>query len=218
MTAEYLLEAMGLIDDDLIQDAEVRSASRPSSLRWQRWSALAACLAVVVALGYGVTHLPMGGGNKSSASPSDDTAAGITCSSASMESDAVQKDFAASNSAVGASSVEAGSEPPEAGWLGFRVLVTVDGLTYAYNHTYPPFEDHGPWVETLPEGCRGVGTVVNQENDLLLPHTDTGVYVGCPLWLEGEGRGSTLYLELPQGGYLVCEYSQTYDFSHDGKG
>ena len=111
-----------------------------------------------------------------------------------------------------------GSECPGAGWLGFRVLVTVDGLTYAYTHTYPPTEDHGPWVETLPEGCRGVGTVVNQENDLLLPHTDTGVYVGCALWLEGKGRESTLYLELPQGGYLVCEYSQTYDFSSGGQG
>lgn len=216
MTAEYLLESMGLIDDDLIQDAEVRSASRPSSARWRQWSALAACLAVVVALGYGASRLPMD--HKSSASPSADAAAGTACSSASMESGAAQKDFAYSNSAAGASSVVAGSEHPEADWLGFRVLVTVDGLTYAYNHTYPPTEDHGPWVETLPEGCRGVGTVVNQENDLLLPHTDTGVYVGCPLWLEGEGRGSTLYLELPQGGYLVCEYSQTYDFSRDGKG
>ena len=212
MTAEYLLEAMGLIDDDLIQDAEVRPAARPAPARWRQWGALAACLAVVAALGYGVTHLPMGGGSKSSASPSADAAASTTCGSS-------QEDFAcSSNSAAGASSVATGSEGPEAGWLGFRVLVTVDGLTYAYNHTYPPSEDHGPWAETLPEGCRSVGAIVDEENDLLLPHTDTGVYVGCPLWLEGEGQESTLYLELPQGGYLVCEYSQTYDFSSGGRG
>ena len=216
MTAEYLLEAVGLIDDDLIQDAQTRPASRPAPARWTRWGALAACLAVVVALGYGTAHLPMD--HKSSASPSADAAAGTTCSSASMETGAAQKDFAASNPAAGASSVATGSEPPEAGWLGFRVLVTVDGLTYAYNHTYPPSEDHGPWAETLPEGCRSVGAIVDEENDLLLPHTDTGVYVGCPLWLEGEGQESTLYLELPQGGYLVCEYSQTYDFSSGGRG
>ena len=73
-------------------------------------------------------------------------------------------------------------------------------------------------METLPEGCRSVGTLVYEENDLLLPHTDTGVYVGFALWLEGEGQESILYLELPQGGYLVCEYSQTYDFSHGGRG
>ena len=212
MTAEYLLEAMGLIDDDLIQDAEVRPAPRPARSWRQRWGALAACLAVVIALGYGVAHLPM------AAKSSSSTASDAACGSAPSATGSSQEDFAYSNSTAGASSVADGSEYPEAGWLGFRVLVTVDGLTYAYTHTYPPTEDHGPWVETLPKGCRSVGTIVNEENDLLLPHTDTGVYVGCALWLEGEGQESILYLELPQGGYLVCEYSQTYDFSHGGRG
>jgi len=80
MTAEYLLEAMGLIDDGLIQDAEVRPAARPAPVRWQRWGALAACLAVVVALGYGVAHLPMGGSSSAA------TASSAACGAADMES------------------------------------------------------------------------------------------------------------------------------------
>ena len=52
MNAEYLLEAVGLIDDDLIagaMEAPARqTAPRP---RLRRWAALAACLALAAALG-----------------------------------------------------------------------------------------------------------------------------------------------------------------------
>ena len=46
MTSEYLLDAMGLLDDDMIQDAE--EGAKPA-FHWQRWGAWAACLALVVA-------------------------------------------------------------------------------------------------------------------------------------------------------------------------
>lgn len=59
MNAEYLLDAIGRLDDDLVKEAEQYRRSRA------RYSALlgwAACFAVVLLLGYGVTHLGMGGG------------------------------------------------------------------------------------------------------------------------------------------------------------
>ena len=67
MNAEHLLDAIGLLDDDLIREAEVY---QPSRRDYKRWISLAACLAVVLTLGYAVTHLEfgMGGG---SAAPSD---------------------------------------------------------------------------------------------------------------------------------------------------
>ena len=94
MTAEYLLEAMGLIDDGLIQDAEVRPAARPVSNWRQQWGALAACLAVVIALGYGVAHLPMGGSSSAS------TASSAACGAADMESGEVNSPAAGTGEAA----------------------------------------------------------------------------------------------------------------------
>ena len=61
MTAEHLLDAIGLVDDELIQEAEGYSAPRrrrnPGMLL-----AWAASFTVVLVLSYGLTHLGMGGG------------------------------------------------------------------------------------------------------------------------------------------------------------
>lgn len=73
MNAEHLLDAMGLLDDDLIQEAETYKKRRPD---YRPWISLAACLAIVIVLGYGLTHIGMGGGN--SAAP--DTAGGAAAS------------------------------------------------------------------------------------------------------------------------------------------
>ena len=66
MNAEHILDAIGLLDDDLIQEAEQysRKTSRPNY--WQQWMAWAASFVVVAALGYCFTRFGMvggGGGN-----------------------------------------------------------------------------------------------------------------------------------------------------------
>ena len=203
MTAEYLLDAMGCIDDDLIADADlpVKAAIPfPSPRQVRRWSSLAACLMLAVSLGWFFTHLTMGGHKSDSSAPA---ASAPAASTPAVESPSMEPSYGASTS------VPVGSDPPESSLTGFRVLLTVDGLTYAYNHEYPNTDALGPWVDTLPEGCRYMGTVEPADNGSLA-HTDSGVYEGCALWLEGEGENSTLYLEHPDGSYLVCEYSQTY--------
>ena len=179
MTAEYLLEAMGLIDDDLIQDAEVRPAPRPARSWRQQWGALAACLAVVVALGYGVTHLPMGGGNKSSASPSADAAASAVCGSAAAENG----DWTGSPSAA-----SSGTSETVAGVSIF----TGEG---AYALT-------GEVADALPEGAQALEPLSGLNSDVPSPTTDAEEYVGCALFAAPDGR---LYLQLPQGGYAVAE-------------
>lgn len=71
MSAEHLLAAIGLLDDDLIQEAE--RARRPNYGKWIAW---AASLALVITLGYGITHPGAGGstggasGNASNGTPS----------------------------------------------------------------------------------------------------------------------------------------------------
>lgn len=59
MNAEYLLDAVGLLDDDLLREAEEYRQPRRD---YRPWIGLAACLAVVLTLGYALTHLGMGGG------------------------------------------------------------------------------------------------------------------------------------------------------------
>lgn len=59
MNAEYLLDAVGLLDDGLLREAE---EYRPPRRDYRPWIGLAACLAVVLTLGYALTHLGMGGG------------------------------------------------------------------------------------------------------------------------------------------------------------
>ena len=59
MNAEYLLDAVGLLDDDLLREAEEYRRPRRD---YRPWLGLAACLAVMLTLGYALTHIRMGGG------------------------------------------------------------------------------------------------------------------------------------------------------------
>ena len=60
MTANHLLDAMGLLDDELIQQAE--EYTRGKGKNYGKWMAWAASFAVVLVLGYGLTHLNIGMG------------------------------------------------------------------------------------------------------------------------------------------------------------
>lgn len=59
MNAEYLLDAVGLLDDGLLREAE---EYQPPRRDYRPWIGLAACFAVVLTLGYALIHLGMGGG------------------------------------------------------------------------------------------------------------------------------------------------------------
>jgi len=91
MNAEYLLDAVGLLDDDLIREAETCTVRRQRP-RYRTWMAWAACLAVVIALGYGAAHIRMGGGSvsggnaASSAAPSAESSAGSAAAGGSSAS------------------------------------------------------------------------------------------------------------------------------------
>lgn len=69
MNAGDILDAIGLLDDSLIQEAEEYSRPRKHA-GYRPWISLAACLAVVIALGYGAVRLTyLGGGNGAGAAP-----------------------------------------------------------------------------------------------------------------------------------------------------
>lgn len=62
MNPEYILDVLGLLDDDLIREAETCTAPGQRS-GYRGWMTLAACLVVVIALGYVFRNgIGMGGG------------------------------------------------------------------------------------------------------------------------------------------------------------
>ena len=73
MNAEHLLDVIGQLDDDLIQEAEAYRRPNPKG-NYSTWLSWAASFAVVLVLGYGVTHMGMSGGG-SAGTPAGSTPA-----------------------------------------------------------------------------------------------------------------------------------------------
>lgn len=192
MNSEHLLEAMGLLDDDLIAQAEepVR-ARRPGPVR-RRWAALAACLVLVLAVSI------MG-----------EDLYGSPVTSPSTSSDSAASQVGGSTSA-GASAPDMGVSPGEPGAAGdssannsdevLIVIVRRGDRVWSYQHWYE--EDRV--LDTLPGGCRSLGEVGTFREGEDCVYTDMGEFPGCPLWIAGEDMEGPVYLELPQGGYLEC--------------
>ena len=176
MNAEYLLEAVGLIDDDLIagaMEAPARQAAPRPRLR--RWAALAACLALAAALGRFALPAMTGGmiGSESTgdaASPNSSSGgggAGPSLSGAAGEGD----------SAGQAAPEEPGCDSEStAGDRNFAVMV--DGTVYWYTGRVLA-------GEVDPSDIRG-NTVYT---DTALPEAEGEAnFTGsCPYALTGDG-------------------------------
>ena len=54
MTNENILDAIGGINENVVQDA--KAYNRPKSKRWFRWGAMAACLCLVVGIAIPILH------------------------------------------------------------------------------------------------------------------------------------------------------------------
>lgn len=203
MSREHLLEAIGLLDDDLIREAEEYRRSRRN---YRPWISLAACLVVVLALGYGVTRLrtvgEMSGGvsqNTPSASYGFDAPSGVT--------PPADIPIGTENESQGGNSAPSESEEPTSPGApnpeGDVLLVSVylDGNWCRFTHVY----NRDPVLEALPEGCVSLGQAERQ-HESAAPWTDGDRYLGCEVWLlPGEDPGETLiYLERPEGDYLEC--------------
>lgn len=228
MNTEHLLDAIGLLDDDLIQAAEAYTVRKKWPV-YSAWIGLAACLAIVAVLRYGITGMGGSGaanggsaGNQTAGSPAlelpptgtvgdienQDSFGGVSNNGTGDSIE--QEDPDASAPAPG----EGLQEPA----YNERIFVTSGGKEYVYGCRLDEVSEDGTQAETpqtdvLPAGCRSLGEVVSLEAEGG-PHTDTGRYEGCSLWIQGSGWEGPVYLELPQGGYLIFEYSQTYDLNN----
>ena len=202
MNAEYLLDAIGRLDDDLVQEAE----QYRRRAHYGRWMGLAASLAVVILAGYVLTHVggmsggngaapslagggnggapasgnsaPKGGDGVSGTADQEAPEAAPSCSEDRPDSpkEALDQDFAATNQET------------------LSDTIFVDGGAYILS---------GEVLTELPGDAVLLGELLAPEPDAPQLNTSAEEYVGCPVWLLTEDPGSSvLYVELPGGGYL----------------
>ena len=187
MTREELLEAIGRVDDDLIQEAEdYRLPARRRGLT--HWRPLAGGLAACLVLA-AVLYLPFGmsGGDNttSGAAGSSSTAQDSGSGSWSGSGEALPENPSAGDESSGGSSSQEGGAAQD-------VLRTPAG---EYTLT-------GEMASALPEGSRQLGVLFLEGEDSQEGlYTTRREYAGCMLW---EGPDGTLYVKLPGDGYALA--------------
>ena len=175
MNADFLLDAVGLIDDDLIVDAETCPAARRAAplLLVRRWAALAACLALVIALAYQVGQLGTAGGSSGASTSSVGGTAGNETTGGSPSSGTEESgDYPAaimvdgvlywSTDEILAGEVDpsiirdttsyTGGMPEEDGQTNFaregtQYAVTADGVAVLVGHEWVLFEPAPSWAQ-----------------------------------------------------------------------
>ena len=196
MNGEHLLEAMGLLDDDLIAQAEepVRKARPRLARSWR--TALAACLALVLAVSIVGENIYGDPGDSTSPSTSSGAPATSNQGGGSPSSGGSAPDMEASPGEPGA----AGDSSPNLSREVLIVVVQEGDRVWSYHHWYG--EDRV--LDALPEGCRSLGRVGAYAEGEDCVYTDMGKFPDALLWIAGEDMEGPVYLELPQGGYLEC--------------
>ncbi|USF26471.1 hypothetical protein N510_001399 [Firmicutes bacterium ASF500] len=131
MNSEHLLDAIGLLDDGLIHEAEEYRRPRRD---YSRWISPAASLAVVLTLGYGLTHLGIGGGGGASAPGGVTGAAGADTPAASAPAEPPTSTEGMDQSGGAPDLVEPGASGD------WSLALRVDGVVYWATNEYVHLE------------------------------------------------------------------------------
>ncbi len=175
MTSEFLLEAVGYLDDELIDQARPTPVRRAVS--WRRWMGLCACLALVVLMGWAaVQNLPH---NSTSGSWAGATGGGSSAGAGAASGETQNGDESAASGET---------TPP-----GEPAYILLEGQSYV--HT-------GQTARELPQGTQELGQLSLCREGASSPCTNWEEYVGCSLF---EGPDGLLYLRQAQGDYLLFE-------------
>lgn len=161
MTREHLIDAIGLLDDELIREAEEYSHPR-RQIDYRPWISLAACLAVVVTIGYGVAHLQMGGGSSMNGGAASRPAASNGASQGTGPADMEALPPSGEDLNCGTDSPQApDAEPDSSGGFDvpssaggpaehdFCAAIMVDGLLYWSTDTPVPGEPDPSIIQTV---------------------------------------------------------------------
>lgn len=205
MTPEYLLDAVGLIDDDLIAEAEEPlTARKPAPIvRLRRWGgALAACLVLAFALNGVLTDTWKSNNSNSGASaPSENMAGGAGLPAGSAGSESGDGDVSDFMSAEPNAPEQSGAAASSQGTAPGEVLpgtILVENAAHGTS-TY----SIGRYVEELPQGAALVGELSETGPGAPSPSVDRAEYAGLELWMSADG--TNVYVALPGGGWAEAD-------------
>lgn len=185
MNAEYLLDAVGLLDDELLREAEEYRRPRRD---YRPWLGLAACAAVVLTLRWGLTHIGMGGG----AAPENQASGGAANAPAGSYggAEALPPEEAPPASAEGPdSSMQGGGstpadpaapQEPGAAEGDYCAAIMVDGVLYHSTGEAVPGEPDPSVIQTASSYTDGVPEEDGQSNivpPVRYAETDLGLVV-----------------------------------------
>lgn len=196
MTSEFLLDAIGQLDDDLVTEA-AHPLRRPAP--WLKVSGLAAALLLCVGLGSLAGVMPWNGAG--AAAPESNMLLGDVI----LDQGAAAEDFEyrseqESKADAPSSANKAGSATADGITAGFMEpkFFTQRGVYFLIGEEFP-YKPKLPDTEELTHLGVLVASVPGKQ---VYPATGTTEYVGCPVWESADGN--TLYIELPDGGFLFA--------------
>ena len=194
MTSEHILDAIGLLDDDLIREAEEYRRPR-ARFDCRRWGSLAACCALVIALGYGAVRLGLmsGGFYKNTSGGAANAPAASAPAASEPDLSAPSEEIDGSLKGEGWPDPEpdspAGSGPVEPGAPAetLRPTIMVDGVLYQSTGRQLPGEPDPGIIQTVVSYTSGTPEMDGQSNfseDLSARYALTGM--GLAVLVEEE--------------------------------
>lgn len=194
MTSEFLLEAIGQLDDELVLEAA--SLPKRHAVPWSTLAGLAAALVLCAGL-INAPHLLYRNASGTAAPETGGLMDQVQDGAGEYEYAADQESVMREPSADNKSESQATSGST-AGVMA-PVFFTQRGI---YMLMAPPAQ------AKLPDNCVSLGELsLSQPDQDIYPSTRTKELVGCPVWESPDGQ--ILYIQLPDG-MLLCARLNKY--------
>lgn len=207
MNAEYLLYAIGCLDDDLIGEAEQAAPAPRRSFRLGSW---AAALALCVGLGALTLRGGLLKGAESGMSPSPSAPSANEPASSLQGVDPLFPNFSGGSQTNDFPSGE-GTGPEEPATPGSAVPPASDASCIYIEDTFSPsrvslvYTVTDEVVSAPPPEAELLGRLSALYPDAPSPATDAENYVGCPVWcIQGSYVPDRVYLYLSDGVWAVA--------------
>jgi len=194
MTSEFLLEAIGQMDDELVLEA---AAPVKRHIPWRQVAGWAAAILVCVGIAR-IPGLPLNGASMGAAAPEAENAMnGLLADRADGAGDYEYR--ADQEFQVEKPSEKYKSESMTAGGTHQGLMEPQFFTARGVYLLVAPLKRTPP-----PEGAKELGKLVAAEPDRkVFPATRTQELVGCPVWESGDGE--YLYIQWPDGGWLTAK-------------
>lgn len=196
MTSEFLLDAIGRLDDELVLEA-AEPARRP--IPWLKVSGWAAALLLCVGVSSLPNLLPMRGAG--SAAPESDFILGDVI----MDQDGKADGFEYRSEQESQVKEPSAANKAESAIADSTTSGLMEPKFFTQRGVYFLIGDEFPYQPGLPdtEKLTALGVLVAAvPGKQVYPSTGTQEYVGCPVW-ESE-NGKVIYIQLNDGGCLFA--------------